>query len=378
MAEQFERIKRLLPGASRELFSRPNVVATGIGYKRVNGQKTGELCIVCSVGLKVSAASLDENEIIPPFFEGVPTDVRPVGLIHALRKPAGAGPEKPANPLRKPTGGSPEPLAHPFRKSTDVSPEELTHAIRKPTGRFRPAPGGVSTGHIHVSAGTLGCLVKKGEKVLILSNNHVLANSNQAKKGDMIIQPGLHDGGKIPADQIARLSGFVPIYFEDERSRGLFAGGISGIYNFFARLSGSRSRLYSRKIKRPDNLVDCAIAEPVNPKDVKNEILGAGIITGTAEGILDMEVMKSGRTTGLTTGVIEQVDVTVRVSFGSGKTALFTDQLMAGAMSQGGDSGSVVLNGENEAVGLLFAGSTTTTIINRIQNVFKLLEVELI
>jgi hypothetical protein len=348
MTDQLPRIRQLLPGASRELFSRPNVVATGIGHKTVNGKKTGELCIVCSVGLKVSAASLGEDEIIPPFIEGVPTDVRPVGLIHALRKTADAGPEK------------------------------LTHALRKPTGRFRPAPGGVSTGHIHVSAGTLGCLVKKGEKILILSNNHVLANSNQGKKGDMIIQPGLHDGGKIPADRIARLTGFVPIYFENERSGGLFAGGISGIYNFFARLSGSRSRLYSRKIKQPDNLVDCAIAEPVDPDDVKNEILGAGIITGTAEGTLDMEVRKSGRTTGFTTGVIEQVDVTVRVNFGSGKTALFTDQLMTGAMSQGGDSGSVVLNGKNEAVGLLFAGSTTTTIINRIQNVFKLLEVELI
>ncbi len=378
MTDQLTRIRQLLPGASRELFSRPNVVATGIGHKTVNGKKTGELCIVCSVGLKVSAASLDEDEIIPPLIEGVPTDVRPVGLIHALREPTGGRPEKPEQPLREPADAGHEKLARPLRKPTDVSPEERIHALPKPTGRFRPAPGGVSTGHFHVSAGTLGCLVKKGEKILILSNNHVLANSNQAKKGDMIIQPGLHDGGKIPADKIARLTGFVPIYFENERSGGLFAGGISGIYNFFARLSGSRSRLYSRKIKQPDNLVDCAIAEPVDPDDVKNEILGAGIITGTAEGTLGMEVVKSGRTTGFTTGVIEQVDVTVRVNFGSGKTALFTDQLMTGAMSQGGDSGSVVLNGKNEAVGLLFAGSTATTIINRIQNVIKLLEVELI
>jgi hypothetical protein len=347
MQNQFDRVRKLLPGASRELFSKPNVVATGLGYKLVQGKKTGELSIVCSVGLKVPAASLGQDELIPPFMDGVPTDVRPVGLIHALQQPA------------------------------DVTPEEPVQAVRKPTGRFRPAPGGVSTGHFHVSAGTLGCLVKKGEKVFILSNNHVLANSNLARKGDIILQPGMHDGGRIREDQIALLSEFIPIYFENQR-RGLLAGGITGIYNFFARITGSGSRLYSGNMSQPDNLVDCAIAEPIEPADVINEILGAGRITGTAEGILGMEVRKSGRTTGFTTGMIEQVDVTVRVNFGSGKTALFRDQLMAGPMSQGGDSGSVVLNGNNEAVGLLFAGSTTTTLINRIQNVIKLLEVEII
>jgi S1-C subfamily serine protease len=91
-----------------------------------------------------------------------------------------------------------------------------------------------------------------------------------------------------------------------------------------------------------------------------------------------MKVKKSGRTTGLTHGIIEQVDVTVRVNFGAGKTALFRDQLLAGAMSQGGDSGSAVLNEKNELVGLLFAGSSNTTIFNRIQNVMELLDVEIL
>jgi hypothetical protein len=48
---------------------------------------------------------------------------------------------------------------------------------------------------------------------------------------------------------------------------------------------------------------------------------------------------------------------------------------MAGAMSQGGDSGSAVLADNNHLVGLLFAGSDTTTVINRIQNVFSALGV---
>ena len=90
-----------------------------------------------------------------------------------------------------------------------------------------------------------------------------------------------------------------------------------------------------------------------------------------------MNVKKSGRTTGFTTGTIQQIDVTSTVTHGSNKTATFVDQLMAGAMSAGGDSGSAVLNDQNELVGLLFAGSNSTTLFNRIQNVFQALQISL-
>ena len=46
-------------------------------------------------------------------------------------------------------------------------------------------------------------------------------------------------------------------------------------------------------------------------------------------------------------------------------------------MSQGGDSGSAVLDQNNHLVGLLFAGSDSSTIINRIENVFSVLGVSL-
>jgi hypothetical protein len=341
---KLEAIREILPGASRELFNKPNVVATGIGYKTIRGEKTGDLCLMCSVETKVAAASLDPDELIPQYILGIPTDVNPVGMIHSLQESIG------------------------------FDSAELTDILQEPTGRFRPAPGGVSAGHFHITAGTLGCLVKKGNKILMLSNNHVLANSNQSQKGDIILQPAPHDGG-TSNDQIARLSDFIPIRFENEKSPGMLTSAVTGVFNFFARLSGSSARLYSGKAKHAENLVDCAVAEPLDTKDLTPEILHIGNIAGVAEGVLDMGLKKSGRTTGFTTGQIEQVDVTVKVNFGAGKTALFTDQLMAGAMSQGGDSGSVVLNGNNEVVGLLFAGSTNTTIINRIQNVMKLLDI---
>ena len=333
MENSINSIKELLPDVNPELFARPNMVATGIGYKKVQGKKTGEICIVCSVETKVSKAALTEKELIPPVIQGIPTDVQPSGLVHSLGLP---------------------------------------------TGRYRPAPGGVSIGHVHITTGTLGCLVARNGTKYILSNNHVLANSNQAKKGDIILQPGPYDGGIIPDDQIATLSEFITIHFENEINSCRLANAFKGIFNFFAKISGSSVRLFSKKINQTSNLVDCAIAKPLNEGDLINEILRVGSITGSAEGILDMKVKKSGRTTGLTKGVIEQVNATVRVNFGAGKTALFTDQLIAGSMSQGGDSGSIVLNGKNEVVGLLFAGSTNTTIINRIQNVFGELGVTLV
>jgi hypothetical protein len=66
-----------------------------------------------------------------------------------------------------------------------------------------------------------------------------------------------------------------------------------------------------------------------------------------------------------------QVDVTVNVQYGPGQTAQFSDQLLAGPMSQGGDSGSAVLDNNNRLIGLLFAGSENSTIINRIEHVFS-------
>jgi hypothetical protein len=88
-----------------------------------------------------------------------------------------------------------------------------------------------------------------------------------------------------------------------------------------------------------------------------------------------MAIQKSGRTTGFTSGAIQQVDATVQVSYGMGQVATFTDQLVAGAMSAGGDSGSAVLDEGGRVIGLLFAGSESTTIINRIQNVLEALDV---
>jgi len=332
MAEDLMIVKKALKNHRIQLLARTNVVAAGAGYKITGGSKTSALSIVCSVTKKVASSQLSSKDLVPATLDGMPTDVIETGVIRALQSP---------------------------------------------TEKHRPAPGGVSIGHRDITAGTLGCLVKKDGRSVILSNNHVLANSNAAEIGDPILQPGPYDGGRYPEDHIADLEQFIPINISGLPSECPIATGTADFLNSIARLFGSNVQLQAIDRQQTENLVDAAIARPLNPEDVKDEILQIGTIQNAAEGILGMAIKKSGRTTGLTTGEIQQVDVTVNVQYGEGQIAQFTDQLMAGAMSQGGDSGSAVLDESNHLVGLLFAGSDTTTIMNRIQNVFSALGVSL-
>mgnify|MGYP001223001619 CR=1 FL=1 len=227
--------------------------------------------------------------------------------------------------------------------------------------RLRPAPGGISVGHRAITAGTLGCLVRgnsapRNSRLMVLSNNHVLANSNAATLGDSILQPGPFDGGRHPADQIAVLERFVPI---------TFAAGAS-------------------------NLVDCGTGWAW-PDRVRRELmyLSGGVPnffrvgTTPIAATLGLAVGKSGRTTQLTRGSVTAVGVTINVNYGGGRVARFTNQIAvratSGDFSQGGDSGSLIWSWDarRAPVGLLFAGGGGTTFANRITNVLASLDVQI-
>jgi len=304
------------------LMSLSNVVAIGVGFKIAGGVQTNEPSVVVSVVKKLPVVQLPESARVPKTLGGVPTDVVEIGKVFALQDPR---------------------------------------------QKMRPARPGISIGHYQITAGTLGCLVQRNGQVYILSNNHVLANSNAAQLGDAILQPGPIDGG-TSADQIGTLQQFVPIGFESSTSPGC-----SPLASLM-RLFGPANPL----INEPgNNTVDCAIAKPLSADLVDPDILKIGIPTGGGAASLGTQVQKSGRTTGLTTDQITQIDVTVSVDYG-GKIAIYKNQLMAGAMSQGGDSGSAVLDMNKQVVGLLFAGSNTTTIMNPIQLVLDALGVQLV
>ncbi|UCH61250.1 MAG: hypothetical protein JSV61_07140 [Anaerolineales bacterium] len=321
---------------TQAIMSKPNVVGVGVGEKISKGQKTGEIAVVVLVRQKLPPAGLPEEALLPKEFDGVKTDVIEVGEIRAQQTR---------------------------------------------TDRWRPAPGGVSIGHYQITAGTLGCIVRDrsdGTR-LILSNNHVLANSNDAQPGDAILQPGPADGGSASKDTIAHLERFCPIQFSVSPPTCSLASGFVSFGNFLAELAGSGHRVQAYKAApQATNLADAAVARPAKDADVLDEILEVGVVSGTLPAGLGMKVRKSGRTTAFTTGEITVLDATVNVSYGAGKVATFENQLVAGPMSQGGDSGSLVVAADElKAVGLLFAGSNQSTIINPIQAALDCLNVDL-
>lgn len=317
----------------QSLFSLPNVNGVGIGYKESNGVVTDELSVVCLVSQKTS--NLPAGGMIPPTINGLKTDVVQVGEIKALM----------AN-----------------------------------TGRYRPAPGGVSIGHYSITAGTLGVVVRdrSDDTRLILSNNHALANSNEAQLGDPILQPGPTDGGQVSTDTIATLERFVPIAYTSEPGTCNIASLYASFGNWVAQVLSSSHRVEVIRQQQATNRFDAALARPINDADVLDNIMDIGQITGVVTGMPGMAVRKTGRTTGFTTGTINTIDTTVNVSYGDNRIARFDGQLVAGAMSQGGDSGSLVVDGNsNNAVGLLFAGSTSTTVFSPIQEVLDGLNINL-
>ena len=208
--------------------------------------------------------------------------------------------------------------------------------------------GGSASDHssLYCCSGTLGSVVLRDGVLCILSNNHVLARSGSATTGEDDIQPGLVDSNcSATNDNIV----------------GDFAGNLVplGTSNVDVGLSIARSNV-----------------------DASGAILDVGVPCASIQtATIGMHVMKSGRTTGLTTGSITSVNTSVTVQYqkgcNTGKkfTVSYTNQLVTGAMSAGGDSGSLLVSndGSPNPVGLLYAGSSSATIYNPIQDVVSAL-----
>src|SRR5262249_54281669 len=303
-----------------------NVVGVGIGNKMKQGVDTGELALSVFVSQKLPGDLIRSADMVPGAIEGGKRDVVETGPIFA-----GAG-----------ALGGPA-VAEPQR---DVTAEVLTQ-------RVRPALGGFSVGHYQITAGTYATAGYDStpfpgirHRYYILSNNHVLANSNNAQLGDPILQPGPYDGGTVATDTIARLSRFVPIQFSTPTST-------------------------------PLNFVDAALAQG-NFEQVSREIYWIGYVRGAVAPAIGVTVQKTGRTTNYTTGRITTVNATVDVNYGGGKVARFVQQIVTTNMSAPGDSGSLILDLSGQAVGLLFAGSSTVTICNDIRYVQSMLGIRIV
>jgi hypothetical protein len=198
----------------------------------------------------------------------------------------------------------------------------------------RPLVIGASVGHVKVTAGTLGCFVKRASAVYLLSNNHVLANEDRAKSGDWIIQRARFDGGKHPADDVARLKYWIRLKKNGTNFVDAALGAIEqGIAYDASVLTGL-----------------------VNGKDRQLAGIGPEFID---EGDV---VYKVGRTTGATKGRVTAFDLdNVVINYDIGNLR-FDGQIEIegtgpGPFSDGGDSGSLIVNAGMQAIALLFAGS---------------------
>ena len=210
------------------------------------------------------------------------------------------------------------------------------------TSRIRPAMPGISIGNVEITAGTFGAVVIDNVTGLnaILSNTHVLSSSITSPTPILeVVQPGPSDEGVLPEDLIATLTRWIILH------PGLI------------------------------NTVDCAIALPINQEDIIPEILEVGFINGVEPAIVDMEVIKSGRTTGVTTGTVLDTNMAVSVIYQE-EIIVFDDQILTTLMAEPGDSGSVLLNPQNlNALGMLVAGSNEAVIYCKMQNIINNLNI---
>jgi hypothetical protein len=254
--------------------------------------------------------------------------------------------------------------------TTKVASATVTIRIQHPNQDFQNPPiklgtsGGnatdkrISGQDVFCCSGTLGSLVSRSGNLYILSNNHVLAKSNQGAPGDPISQPGLADThcGQDQNSIVANLSEFVP----------LNAGATSA--------------------------ADAAIAKIIDQDvDPAGSILALGTqqqssappsaTIGTAA--IGQVVAKSGDATGLTCSTVNSINLRVGVDYATSCSGtetfhtVFNNQIsiVGDTFSNNGDSGSLVVAGDSSRpLGLLYAGGSGGTVANPIQAVLSALK----
>lgn len=288
-------LKKIVDDHADRLAQKKNVVGVAVGKKWRDGQPSDEDAIIVLVSKKEPLTALKDEDKVEGEIEGVITDV---------------------------VGKSGHFVKQSYR------------------GKARPVRPGYSCGHPKITAGTVGgFFLDKDDNLVVLSNNHVLANENNARKydgtrGSGMLQQGPYDGGRHPWRRIGSLLDFVPLR------------------------KGSDNH--------EDSAIGLIIPHTYYNGSVNADIPRIGRVNGWNDNpTMDLKVQKSGRTTGYTTGKIVGLNATIYVGYDMG-TVKFVDQILTTDMSKGGDSGSLVLDMNNNIVGLLFAGSSQFTVVNKI------------
>lgn len=229
--------------------------------------------------------------------------------------------------------------------------------IAQHTGSVQPGVG-VGIQPASEGTGTFGCIVRRRgdtRNLYLLSNAHVIARDGLAPEETPILSPSPEQGGRLPQHLLASLAESVQPAFH--------------------------TSLYL-------NEVDAAIGRIELPESRLSAVLkGLGRIRGVSSRISrGMGVKMTGATSGVQRGVVKDPDFALamfyRMADGTRARAGFQRQVLCSDFSDPGDSGAVVLNRNDEVVGLHFAGATIGgqqhSVFNRIDAVLNALDIEIV
>src|SRR6266513_1382565 len=313
---------------------------------------------VMAVQREVTPDLLEQAEILGTAI-GVDASGIPVLTVYVDRDAANAG-EVIRNLPREFRGiGVQVHLTDKFR-AMKGNPHRTSHTAKQTPPIQLGTSGGWSKdlANGYCCGGTLGSLVQIGSTQYILSNYHVFesdivpgGNNTVATTGDPIIQPGLIDVN--------------------------------------CNVNGAQTvATLVKKSSLPNSNVDCSIGKVVAGKVASNgSILEIGTISKSTLGAsIGQAVKKSARTTGLSRNSIVGLNATIRVAYdnecagGAAFTKTFTGQIVVGNSGSkflnSGDSGSLMVEDvatNPQAIGLLYAGSSTDAIANPINQVLSFL-----
>ena len=314
-ADEERRLIEILRRKAQGYLSLPNITSVGVGKKIVNGKETDELSIQFTVERKLGLEALAQENI----------PALPKVII------ADDGSEIPVDVIERSYQTSYRIIDAKQLVSTSTAEDISAADMRR--SRLDTIMPGISISHIDRSAGTFGALVYDAMTgtPYILSNWHVLHGPTGAL-GDNIVQPGPHDDGNVVTNVMGRLV----------RSHL----GVAG---------------------------DCAVCSIIGRR-VDDQILELDVVPKRVATVnIGDKVVKSGRTTGVTHGIVRRVGVVVNINYGgrTGVQAIGGFEIgvnpqkppSRGEVSMGGDSGSlwlVDIDGADKdvAVGLHFAGET--------------------
>ncbi len=219
--------------------------------------------------------------------------------------------------------------------------------------------------------GTLGSLLTRNGLFFILSNNHVIANSDTGtagtgSTGDAIIQPGLIDNPS-PSAPTCTATGTTTVanltaFFNLESDPG-------------TKIDAAIAQIVTGKVDPLGNILYLGATATNGIPDPGQVHAGSGVAA-----TVGMQVAKSGRTTGLTCSSVLSINFSTTVTYtkGCGKSTTFPVtypslvQVLGGNFSSEGDSGSLIVTQNNaDAVALLFAGSDQDVVGNAISDVLN-------